>query len=195
MTKERFIIESKEYFGDKYDYSEVGEVNSTRIKVMLICKDCGHRFLVKVGSHLYAHRGCPNCAKNVNRKTKEQFIKELNELYGDKFDYQYLVYKNVYELVHLVCKDCGMHIYQTPSNLLLGNGHHCTQDNMSIGEESVMNALKELGVDYAYQYSISNDTGLSSNKRFDVDFYIQDYNLFIEFNGKQHYVPVNKFGG
>ena len=28
-----------------------------------------------------------------------------------------------------------------------------------------------------------------------VDFYLPKYNLFIEYNGKQHYEPIEYFGG
>lgn len=28
-----------------------------------------------------------------------------------------------------------------------------------------------------------------------IDFYIPDFNLFIEYNGIQHYTPVEQFGG
>ena len=28
-----------------------------------------------------------------------------------------------------------------------------------------------------------------------VDFYLPDYNLFIEYNGIQHYIPIEYFGG
>ena len=28
-----------------------------------------------------------------------------------------------------------------------------------------------------------------------IDFYVQPYNTFIEFNGEQHYIPKDCFGG
>ena len=28
-----------------------------------------------------------------------------------------------------------------------------------------------------------------------IDFYLPDYNCFIEYNGRQHYMSVDKFGG
>lgn len=36
---------------------------------------------------------------------------------------------------------------------------------------------------------------LCFNEKFLVDFYLPDYNTFIEFNGEQHYKPVKWFGG
>lgn len=167
------------------------------MKVTLVCNDCGCEFQVNVGSHLYAHRGCPKCAKNVNRKTREQFISDMNRIYGeDAFDYKYVDYKDVYTNVHLVCKRCGKDVFQTPSNLIIGCGHHCEYDsNKSSGEGRLIEVLQELNIEYVYQYSVKNNTGLSSNKRFNIDFYIKQYNLFIEFNGTQHYKPVSLFGG
>ena len=121
----------------------------------------------------------------------------MNRIYGeDAFDYKYVDYKDVYTNVHLVCKRCGKDVFQTPSNLIIGCGHHCEYDsNKSSGEGRLIEVLQELNIEYVYQYSVKNNTGLSSNKRFNIDFYIKQYNLFIEFNGTQHYKPVSLFGG
>lgn len=33
-----------------------------------------------------------------------------------------------------------------------------------------------------------------SNKTY-IDFYLPEYNTFIEYNGQQHYIPIKYFGG
>ena len=58
-----------------------------------------------------------------------------------------------------------------------------------------MNILEQNHIDYKAQYKIVND--LIPNKHFIADFYILYNNIaiIIEYNGKQHYVPVEHFGG
>lgn len=59
----------------------------------------------------------------------------------------------------------------------------------SIGEREVMEVLNEKGVSYKREYRFPK----LLNRRF--DFYLKEYNLCIEFDGQQHYEPVEYFGG
>ena len=34
-----------------------------------------------------------------------------------------------------------------------------------------------------------------NNHKFIVDFFIKEYNTIIEYNGEQHYMPIEHFGG
>lgn len=49
--------------------------------------------------------------------------------------------------------------------------------------------LSEIGIKHMKEYSVKID---GSNYRF--DFYLPDYNLFIEYDGQQHFMPV-RFSG
>ena len=90
------------------------------------------------------------------------------------------------------CKKCSR-IWQPKAKKLL-EGLRCTCINSSKGELLVESILKKLKINYIHFYTIK-DSKLISQNRIIVDFYIPDYNTFIEYNGKQHYIPIEYFGG
>lgn len=66
----------------------------------------------------------------------------------------------------------------------------------SYGELEIKVLLEELNIKFQEEVPlilINNQTGETKNVR--IDFYIPDYKIFIEYNGRQHYEPVEDFGG
>lgn len=57
-------------------------------------------------------------------KTNDQFIRELTELFGDKFDYSQVVYKGAAVKVCLICREHGR-FYKKPNSLLSKPTSHC----------------------------------------------------------------------
>lgn len=87
---------------------------------------------------------------------------------------------------------CG-NIYETRAgNLLSGKG--CPYCKESKGEKKIREVLDILKVKYKEQYRITY-----SKTFFKVDFMVYDKNnniiLGIEFDGKQHFEPIEFFGG
>ncbi len=68
----------------------------------------------------------------------------------------------------------------------------CNLCTISKGENRIKQFLKLYNIEYIHQYVFDN----CKNKRvLRFDFYLPQYNLCIEFNGKQHYESVDLFGG
>lgn len=65
---------------------------------------------------------------------------------------------------------------------------------VSKGEQFIENYLKSRHIKYMTQYKL-NRVNSKVRKYFLVDFYLPKHNLFIEYNGRQHYQPVEFFGG
>lgn len=65
---------------------------------------------------------------------------------------------------------------------------------ISKGERLVEDFLKRNNIKYIPQYKVS-DIHSTVRKYFLIDFYLPKNNLFIEYNGRQHYMPVEFFGG
>lgn len=66
---------------------------------------------------------------------------------------------------------------------------------VSKGENQVANILESLGVKFKRQKTFKNCINPKTNKSLRFDFYLPDYNYCIEFNGEQHYHPIQYFGG
>ena len=62
----------------------------------------------------------------MKRKSNEDFIKEIEKLYGDKYDYSKVNYTNSKKKVCVICKTHG-EFWITPNNFL--NGHGCPKCN------------------------------------------------------------------
>jgi hypothetical protein len=66
------------------------------------------------------------------------------------------------------------------------------KSKMSYGELLISNILDAKNIKYIYNKSLK-DCISSSKLRF--DFYLPDYNICIEYDGKQHFFPMDYFGG
>jgi predicted RNA-binding Zn-ribbon protein involved in translation (DUF1610 family) len=199
LTTEEFIKRSRSIHGDKYNYSKVN-YTGYRDRVCIICPEHGE-FLQAPEDHMYG-RGCPECGKErvieKNTYSIEKFIEKAKEVHGDKYDYSKVNYIDSYTKVCIICPEHG-EFWQIPSSHLFGHGcPKCAFEkslNISIsqGELEVMNILNKHNIEYKTQVPIEstiNNTGWMY-----VDFYIPSMNTIIEYNGRQHYIPVDLMGG
>ncbi len=180
-TTERFIMDARKVHGDKYDYSKVVYKGSF-IPVKIICPIHGE-FEQKPNKHLEGS-GCQICAKGA--KTTEQFIKEARVVHGDKYDYSKVEYKTAKTKIKIICPVHG-EFEQTPDRHLKGRG--CPSCNQSHLENSIEQFLTEKGINFTKR---AHFPWLGSQH---LDFYLTDYNVAIECQGRQHFVPVEFFGG
>lgn len=106
---EEFIIHSKKIHNDKYDYSLVNYINNTT-KIKIICPE--HGIFEQTPSDHKRNRGCSICGnssmKNKQMLGSKEFIKRSKKLYGDKFDYSLVEYKNWSTKVKIICPEHGV---------------------------------------------------------------------------------------
>lgn len=98
VTTESFIVEAKEIYGDRYDYSKVDYKNRDH-RVTIICPVHGE-FQLYAREHLDG-KGCPKCEKG------EKFLKKLHEKFGDKFGLEQFVYESSTTPITLICPTHG----------------------------------------------------------------------------------------
>ena len=68
----------------------------------------------------------------------------------------------------------------------------CPICNESIGEKLIRDFLTKSNINFNTQYKFTN---CKDTRELPFDFYLSDYNTCIEYNGIQHYKPVEYFGG
>lgn len=116
-TNEQFISDCVKTHGDKYDYSKVDYINSSK-KVIIICPDHGE--FNPIANNFIRGSKCPKCSNEKHRSTKEEFILKSREIHGDKYDYSLVEYKGNKVKVKIICGD---HIFeQKPNSHLSGCG-------------------------------------------------------------------------
>jgi len=182
---EEFIIKSKEIHGDKYDYSLV-EYKNWLDNVKIICPE--HGIFEQIPNNHLRGKGCIYCAGNYKSNT-EEFIEKSINIHGDKYDYSLVEYENCGTKVKIICNKHGEFL-QKPDNHLGGSG--CPTCRESKGEIKISNILDDYKIKYERQQKFK---GCINIKKLSFDFYLPEYNICIEYDGRQHYEPINEWGG
>ena len=188
LTLEEFIERANKIHGlGTYDYSKVNYINMNT-NVIITCPIHGD-FPQTPNGHIHEKEGCPKCKSikisESQKMTKEEFIKRAREIHGDKYDYSKVDYKYIDLNVIITCPIHG-DFPQTPHNHLYGSG--CSKCNTSKGENTIRNYLIEYGLNFEEQKRFDD---CRHKKSLPFDFYLPQYNLCIEFDGRQHFMVVN----
>ena len=171
----------------KYDY-DYSKVNYTGIfnKVEVICKKHGS-FLISPTKLLSGHR-CRKCdteeKSEMFRSSTEDFIKKCKERFDIEYDYSKTVYgKNARDEIIIGCPNCGF-VKTTPLMFYYSEiGCKC-QTHQYIGETKTAKFLTRNNIVFERQKKYPD---LKDKTFLSYDFYLQNYNLLIEYNGRQHY--------
>lgn len=93
--------------------------------------------------------------------------------------------------------DCGKITSIYNSNLINGITKSCGCIRSSYGEEQIEKILIENNINYCKEYTFSDLHTNNVPLRFDFAIFNKQHQLIqlIEYDGKQHYIPVEKFGG
>ena len=181
LNQEIFITKSKKKWNNKYDYSLVEFKNAnTKIKIIydgIIYEQTPHNHL----------KYQPD--KKIKLKSTEYFIKESKIIHDDIFDYSIVEYINDRTKVNIICKKHGI-FSQIPNSHLRGKG--CPSCNQSKGEFKVNKFLLKHNIVYERQKKFEDCKNIFC---LPFDFYIPSIRTCIEFDGEQHYKPLDFFGG
>jgi len=174
------IEDFKKVHSNKYEY-----LFEDTLKI--ICPEHGE-FIQKINSHKNGH-GCPKCASNLikaPRKIIIDHIKDFKNVHLDKYSYIIDFNNNLKakDKIKIICPEHGEFIQEINSHK---NGHGCPRCSESKGERRVREFLESNNINY------SQEVKLFDKYRF--DFYLEELNTVIEYDGKQHFEPVNHFGG
>lgn len=90
------------------------------------------------------------------------------------------------------CKcDCGNICYVDTHSLNRGNTQSCGCLK-SKGEMKILQILQKMNIDFEYQKTFET---CKLEKELKFDFYINSLNLIIEYDGEQHFHPIEFLGG
>lgn len=124
--------------------------------------------------------------RSFSDKTSE-WIKKAKVIHNNKYDYSRFNYDE--EFAKIICPIHGEFL-QNKSYHLQGCG--CRQCNYSKGERSVSDFLIRNKINFTPQYQFKDCKNI---KQLIFDFYLHDLNICIEYDGEQHFRPIDVFGG
>lgn len=183
MSKEVFIRRAKEVHGDKYDYSKVVYIN-TNTKVEIICPIHGS-FWVTPAAHLHGY-SCKKCANENKKYSTEEFIEKAREIHGDYYDYSKVIYTGHRKKVEVICPIHGSFFIEA-RKLLQGKGCPLCNRIISTGENKIKKWLELNNFKYTIYQTFE---GLKDKRSLNVDIYLPENNLAIEYQGEHHYKAV-----
>lgn len=164
--------------------------------IKLRCKcDCGNEYIGVKRDITSGHTrscGCLLPDKMAEISTVD-YTKVKND-YGVEFIEQAYKVNNQWRW-KCKCPLCENYFYVLPAKVINGSTTSCGCLKQSSGEKMIKNFLEENNIDYVPQYSF--DDCVYENK-LKFDFAITKNNsvlCLIEYNGKQHYEPIDFFGG
>lgn len=185
ITLEEFLKRAKKKHGDKFNYSKVNYKSYTD-EVVIICPK--HEELLQTpNQHIIGH-GCNECALEISglkqRTGRDKFIEKANKVHGGRYKYHKVEYITAKDKVIISC-DAHGDFSQTPDNHVnLVRG--CPQCRMSKGELEIFKFLRRNNIKFEREKSFETCKNPRTGWRLRFDFYIEDYNLLIEFDGLQH---------
>ncbi len=189
-TESEFIEKSKLVHGDFYDYSNINYQGALK-PVTIKCPIHGN-FTQIANNHLNGSV-CKECSlekiSNDFSDDTDTFIKKAKLVHGNKYDYSQVNYVDNMTKVKIICHKHGV-FEQLPSNHKSGN--RCPVCTISKGEEVILEFLLENEIDFTPQHRFKD---CRDKRPLPFDFYLPKYNTCIEFNGRQHYEVVEKWGG
>ena len=179
------IKKAKEKFGDKFDYSKANFSNKIK-PTDIFCNECKKWFKMSYTVHINSKLGCSNCyLKTIVHDTKS-FIEKANRVNHNMYDYTGIEYKGAYEIIYTRCKRCGNTFPVLTYAHLNGSGCPICNRNSSKLEFEIDAFLKQNKINFIPQFK---DFEWLKTKygNLSFDFYLPDYNIAIECQGKQHF--------
>lgn len=122
---------------------------------------------------------CKNCKSN-----RQKFRKKATEII-QSYGYELLSeYNNSRSIIKLKCPEG--HVFETKATNFIHDKKKCPICNKSKGELEISKWLDSNNITYESEKTF-NECRSNKNHPLRFDFYIPNYNVCIEFNGKQHY--------
>lgn len=119
-----FIERAIKIHGDKYSYDKTNYINC-KTHILIFCKSCEYYFSQIPDYHINGN-GCPICGVKNRTSSKSRFIEQAKFRYGDKYNYDNVIYINNSIEVSIYCNSCQSFFTQTPNyHLNHGNCVNC----------------------------------------------------------------------
>lgn len=197
---EDFVIKANKIHNNKYTYKQKGEYKNVFSKIIICCAEHGETVL-KAEYHLYNKTICSRCGiEKRSKKRSLDFEKWKNRLLFDHATKIEILdpenYKNGNSSLLLKCNNCN-YIFKKRLRDISKKQHHICfncyiQQDSSLFEIMLKQIFNKYMLKYTEQKSFLE---LKHINKLKIDFYLLEYNIAVECQGRQHYKPSKFFGG
>lgn len=194
MTRKEFVERVQRMNGDLYDLSK-SKYKNTYSQIEVVCRK--HGPFKTMARNLFTSKwSCKGCAEEHEKEKRKaytkRFIEKATKIHKGKYDYSKIGEIGCHTIVTIICPIHGEFQQEAGEHL---NGRGCKKCHDYKGETAVSEYLKEHGI--AFRHDVRVDSNLCPNvsKMFRVDFILTGRGVIIEYNGIQHYEPIEEMGG
>lgn len=184
--KKRILDKFANIHNDKYIY-KIDGTERMEDYISIICKKHNYEYKQRLTNHLRGH-GCPICCGTNKSFTTEEFIIKAKEVHGNIYTYDKVKYIDKETPITITCKVHGDFL-QKPHNHINGGG--CPFCKIWKTQQKIFEKLKENFPNETWIWEYTTDWLCGQR----IDIFNPKLNLAIEYNGRQHYEPVEIFGG
>ncbi|ABY42421.1 hypothetical protein [Bacillus mycoides] len=190
LTHEKFINNLFKVAGDEYCVKS--RYITSKTPILIHHNNCGFEWEVIPAVFINRKGYCPKCNNNIRSRDTEYYKKEIFELVKD--EYSLLDdYKGTSKPTLMKHNICGNEWEIRPNDFM--RGQRCPYCRIYKGEKRIAIFLKENVIQYKPQYIIK-ECVYKGLLRFDFAIFSQNKLLgLIEYDGIQHFEPVDAFGG
>lgn len=189
--RDKIFDQIKKIFSEK-NYTLVSdEYINNHTKIKYICNkhaDKGEQGIDWI--HLKDGRGCYYCGReSMMEKIMHSYdeVKKMIESNGKNklLSLNYTGYSD-YNL-KITCEECG-NVYTTSLGIFMQGHTRCKACTCSKGERAIIDYLTSNHIKYNHEYEIISHEWENPLR---LDFYLEEYNFAIEYDGEQHFKPIN----
>lgn len=159
-----------------FSFDTIPTILNSKTLITGYCTQCGNVSQKTIYDYMRG-RGCKYCKKNI-LKSKQDFQKEI----GD--EYTVLEYKGMDHRSKFKHNLCNF-IYDANSR-----NYSCPRCKGSKGQQKIRYILLNKNINFEEQKEF-----VIRQHKLRVDFYLPDYDIILEYQGEQHFHPIDFFGG
>ena len=182
-------------------FGENGYNGSEKTKVLGHCNKCEETFEIALHNLIYGTKESPECPKcQYNGKVSNEEAIEKIKHKCELLEYEFIGFDNPQNRYDgkdtrliLKCLKCGYVWNTTIYTNFINRTIKCRgcTNNWHL-ERTVEYYLKDADIKYEVQKRFD---WLKNKINMTLDFYLPDYDIGIECQGRQHFIPVDAFGG
>ena len=171
----------------------IGNYNGSHELVKCRCKIDGREWESYACNLLNKSAGCPECASKRVREIEALSAQEVQDRVHLFYEHIDIIGEYTNRNTPVECR-CNIHnivFMANPRTLLYNKGTGCPQCRQSLGEKKMQDVLLKMGYHINPQHTFP-DCKYINLLRFDG--YDKKYNVAFEYQGQQHYYPVDFSG-
>jgi len=174
-------------------YEIVGPFSKVHTNIAVLCKKCGEVWYPKANDMIHdkISKGCKYCYGTI-KPTLEEYKKQVEDLTDKEYTViadEYIDCKIPIKMKHF-SDICNNHEYDCSPNEFINHNARCPRCNEilgeSLGSRMITKYLETRNIEYQKEVCFKDCRDILP---LPFDFYIESYDMLIEFDGKQHFEP------